>query len=114
MSVFSWKGDTVAFLSSWIALTVPCVGYQFLELPNRVESLFKGPAKSEDEMKTLFMKIDANANGTIDFFEFASYMMSGSDQLAKMKEDMSVCALSLGLCRLKVHLDKNGTFLHFS
>lgn len=47
-----------------------------------------GGNMSFDQMTMLFMKIDANSDGTVDWDEFSSYMMAGTfenDQLVGLK-----------------------------
>jgi hypothetical protein len=47
---------------------------QFREVFGKV---FHG-ALSYDQLTTLFMKIDANSDGTVDWDEFSTYMMMGT------------------------------------
>ncbi|KAJ3393876.1 hypothetical protein HDU84_000839 [Entophlyctis sp. JEL0112] len=50
------------------------VTVQFREVFGKV----LGGGLSHDQMTMLFMKIDANSDGTVDWDEFSTYMMAGS------------------------------------
>jgi hypothetical protein len=39
-----------------------------------------GNSLSDEQMQLLFMKIDANSDGTIDWDEFSTYMMTGASE----------------------------------
>ncbi|KAJ3193190.1 EF-hand calcium binding domain 8 [Irineochytrium annulatum] len=44
-----------------------------------------GGGLSHDQMTMLFMKIDANSDGTVDWDEFSTYMMTGSMEADDMR-----------------------------
>jgi Ca2+-binding EF-hand superfamily protein len=51
--------------------------YAYIKFRDVFGQLF-GSSLSYDQVTMLFMKIDANSDGTVDWNEFSEYMISGS------------------------------------
>ena len=47
-----------------------------------------GEGRAKDELKALFARIDANANGKIDWNEFSTYVLLGYEGAKKMKQNL--------------------------
>ncbi|KAG2378265.1 hypothetical protein C9374_008408 [Naegleria lovaniensis] len=47
-----------------------------------------GEGRANDELKALFARIDANANGRIDWNEFSTYVLLGYEGAKKMKQNL--------------------------
>ena len=51
------------------------------------DSLTRGGAEhSEDDLRALFQKIDANCDGTVDWDEFSSYMLLENEGTSSLRE----------------------------
>lgn len=73
-----------------VSVSISCIGSAWTSEPTSLCIPGVLPAGSQEELRKLFLRIDANSDGTVDWDEFATFILLENQGAANLRESETV------------------------